>query len=143
MELFGIGPMEFIFILIIILLVVGPKDIEKFARNFGKLLNRIYKSPGYNMVRQASDELRNLPARLAKEAQLDELKNMDELQGLKSDLADIQDTGKTIRAPDKPFDAWVNDLAQPTQPPMPHNGNGNGTPPVSSNGQSDKTERDA
>ena len=40
MELFGIGPMEFIFILIIILLVIGPNDIQKFARNFGKFLNR-------------------------------------------------------------------------------------------------------
>jgi Sec-independent protein translocase protein TatA len=138
MELFGIGPMEFVFILIIILLVVGPKDIEKFARNFGKILNRVYKSPGYNMVRQASDELRNLPARLAKEAQLDELKDMDELKGLKSDL---QAANKTLRRSDKPFDAWVNDLTQPSPPPAPRNGNG--TPPVSSNGQSDKTERDA
>jgi len=130
MELFGIGPMEFVFILIIILLVVGPKDIEKFARGFGKFLNRLYKSPGYNMVRQASDELRNLPARLAKEAQLDELKNMDELKQIKSDL---QEANNTLRRSDKPFDAWVNDLTQPSQPPAP---------PVSSNGQSDKTERD-
>src|SRR5258708_30423068 len=140
MELFGIGPMEFVFILIIILLVVGPKDIEKFARNFGKILNRIYKSPGYNIVRQASDELRNLPARLAKEAQLDELKDMDELKQIKTDL---QEANQTIRRADKPFDAWVNDLTQPSPPPVPRNGNGNGTPPLSSNGQSDKGERDA
>jgi len=139
MELFGIGPMEFVFILIIILLVVGPKDIEKFARGFGRFLNRLYKSPGYNMVRQASDELRNLPARLAKEAQLDELKNMDELKQIKSDL---QEANNTLRRSDKPFDAWVNDLTQPSQPPAPRSGNGNGSPPVSSNGQSDKTERD-
>jgi Sec-independent protein translocase protein TatA len=139
MEIFGIGPMEFVFILIIILLVVGPKDIEKFARNFGKMLNRIYKSPGYNFVRQASDELRNLPARLAREAQLDELKDMDELKQIKSDL---QDANKTLRSSaDKPFDAWVNDLTQPSPPPAARNGNG--TPPVSSNGQSGKTERDA
>ena len=137
MELFGIGPMELVFILIIILLVVGPKDIEKFARNFGKILNRVYKSPGYNIVRQASDELRNLPARLAREAQLDELKDMDELKQIKSDL---QDANNALRS-DKPFDAWVNDLTQPSPPPA-HSGNGNGTPPVSSNGQSDKTERD-
>ena len=136
MELFGIGPMEFVFILIIILLVVGPKDIEKFARNFGRILNRIYKSPGYNIVRQASDELRNLPARLAKEAQLDELQNMDDLKQIKTDL---QEANNTIRRGDKPFDAWVNDLTQPSSPPAPRNG----TPPVSTNGQSDKSERDA
>jgi len=135
MELFGIGPMEFVFILIIILLVVGPKDIEKFARNFGRMLNRIYKSPGYNIVRQASEELRNLPARLAKEAQLDELKDMDELKQIKTDL---QQANQTIRRADKPFDAWISDLSQPSAPPAPRNGNG--APPVSSNGQSDQGE---
>ena len=137
MEIFGIGPMELIFILIIILLVVGPNDIQKFARNFGKLLNRLYRSPGYNMVRQASDELRNLPARLAREAQLDELKNMDEFKQIKSDL---QDASNSLRRTDKPFDAWVTDMTQPTQSPdAPRNG----TPPASSNGQADKQERDA
>jgi Sec-independent protein translocase protein TatA len=137
MEIFGIGPMELIFILIIILLVVGPNDIQKFARNFGKLLNRIYRSPSYNMVRQASDELRNLPARLAREAQLDELKDMDEFKQIK---ADLQDASNSLRRTDKPFDAWVNDLTQPAQPPPAPR---NGTPPASSNGQTDKQERDA
>ena len=132
MELFGIGPMEFIFILIIILLVIGPNDIQKFARNFGKFLNRMYKSPGYNMVRQASDELRNLPARLAREAQLDELKNMDELQQIKTDL---QEASSSLKRTDKPFDAWINDLTTPSAPPAP--------PAASSNGSADKQERDA
>ena len=137
MELFGIGPMEFIFILIIILLVIGPNDISKFARNFGKFLNRLYKSPGYNMVRQASDELRNLPARLAREAQLDELKNMDEIKQIKSDL---QDASSSLKRTDKPFDAWINDLATPSQPPAPPR---NGAPPAAPNGTADKQERDA
>ena len=137
MELFGIGPMEFIFILIIILLVIGPNDISKFARNFGKFLNRLYKSPGYNMVRQASDELRNLPARLAREAQLDELKNMDEIKQIKSDL---QEASSSLKRTDKPFDAWINDLATPSQPPAPPR---NGAPPAAPNGTADKQERDA
>src|SRR5260221_6473073 len=137
MELFGIGPMEFIFILIIILLVIGPNDIQKFARNFGKFLNRLYKSPGYNMVRQASDELRNLPARLAREAQLEDLKNMDELKQIKSDL---EEAGSSLKRTDKPFDAWINDLTQPSAPPQPPTPPRNGTPP---NGTADKQERDA
>jgi Sec-independent protein translocase protein TatA len=40
MENFGIGPLEIVFIFLIVLLAVGPKDIEKFVRNFGKRLNR-------------------------------------------------------------------------------------------------------
>jgi Sec-independent protein translocase protein TatA len=139
MELFGIGPMELVFIFIIILLVLGPNDIQKAARNFGKLLNRLYRSPGYNMVRQASDELRNLPARLAREAQLDELKNLDDLKDIKNEL---QQASNAIRPVDQPktFDAWVNDLTQPAQTPPPPR---NGTPPAPSNGQVDKQERDA
>jgi len=140
MELFGIGPMEFIFILIIILLVVGPNDIQKFARNFGKFLNRMYKSPGYNMVRQASDELRNLPARLAREAQLEDLKNMDELKQIKSDLEEAGNSLKRSTSTDKPFDAWINDLATPAAPTQPATPPRNGTPP---NGTADKQERDA
>jgi Sec-independent protein translocase protein TatA len=137
MELFGIGPMELFFIFIIIILVVGPKDIQKAARTFGRLLNRLYRSPGYNMVRQASDELRNLPARLAREAQLDDLKDLSDINGIKKEL---QDTSNSIRRMDKPFDAWVNDLSQPAKPPQPPP---NGAPPSPPNGQVDKRERDA
>ena len=118
MELFGIGPLELIFIFIIILLVLGPKDIEKTARNAGRLINRVNRSPNYQVVRRASEELRNLPARLAREAQLDELKDLANLDQVK---AELKNTANTIGRLDQPLDAWLKDLGQsgptPAAPP--------------------------
>lgn len=122
MELFGIGPLELLFIFIIILLVIGPKDIEKTSRNLGKMINRVNRSPNFQVVRKASEELRGLPARLAREAQLDELKELTDLSDVKKEL---QETANTIGSLNKPFDAWTKDLqtgeqaastARPTPP---------------------------
>jgi Sec-independent protein translocase protein TatA len=107
MELFGIGPLELMFIFIIILLVIGPKDIEKTSRNLGKMINRVNRSPNFQVVRRASEELRNLPARLAREAQLDELKELTDLSDVKKEL---QETANTIGNLNKPFDAWTKEL---------------------------------
>ena len=108
MELFGIGPLELLFIFIIILLVIGPKDIEKTSRNLGKMINRVNRSPNFQVVRRASEELRNLPARLAREAQLDELKELTDLSDVKKEL---QETANTIGNLNRPFDAWTKELA--------------------------------
>jgi Sec-independent protein translocase protein TatA len=112
MDLFGIGIGELLFILIIILLVAGPKDIAKTARNLGRGLNRIYKSPNYQIIRKASQEIRNLPARLAREAHLEEL---DELKAAKKDLEAAANAIGQEAA--KPFQAWVEDMSPPKAAP--------------------------
>jgi sec-independent protein translocase protein TatB len=114
MELFGIGPMELMFIFIIILLVIGPKDIEKTSRNLGKMINKVNRSPNFQVVRRASEELRNLPARLAREAQLDELKELTDLSDVKKEL---QETANTIGNLNKPFEAWTKELKAGETPP--------------------------
>jgi sec-independent protein translocase protein TatB len=114
MELFGIGPLELLFIFIIILLVIGPKDIEKTSRNLGKMINKVNRSPNFQVVRRASEELRNLPARLAREAQLDELKELTDLSDVKKEL---QETANTIGNLNRPFDAWTKELKPGETPP--------------------------
>jgi Sec-independent protein translocase protein TatA len=104
MDILGIGLQELFFILVIILLVARPKDIAGTARNIGRALNRLYKSPNYQVVRRASQEIRNLPARLAREAQL------EELEELKLAQRDLQETAKTIGESAKPFQAWVEEV---------------------------------
>jgi sec-independent protein translocase protein TatB len=113
MEVLGVGPLELIFILIIILLVAGPKDIANTARNLGKGLNRLYKSPNYQVIRRASQEIRNLPARLAREAQL------EELEELKVAQKELQDAAQSIGDSTKPFQAWVADVSGSTPNPPP------------------------
>lgn len=89
MEILGIGPAEALLIMIVALLVFGPKDLGKAARSAGKLLNRLYRSEAWKNVSEASRNLRTLPNRLAREAALEELDEMREtLTEAKQELRD-------------------------------------------------------
>jgi len=79
MELLGIGPLELAFIILIAVIVIGPRDIGKFARGAGRFLNRLYHSEEWKALNQASRNLRTLPNRLAREAALDELEENAEV----------------------------------------------------------------
>ena len=73
MDILGIGPLELIVILIIILIVMGPKDIVKSSRTVGKILRSVMTHPTFRLVQDTSREIRNLPYRLAREAGVDDL----------------------------------------------------------------------
>lgn len=73
MDVLGIGPLELVFIMVIALIVLGPRDIARFARSAGRALNRIYRSEAWGAINKASREFRDLPNRLAREAALDDL----------------------------------------------------------------------
>lgn len=76
MNIFGIGVLEIVFILIIALIFIGPKDIGKYARSAGRFLNRFYRSDAWRLMRDTSRNLRSLPNRLAREAALEELEEI-------------------------------------------------------------------
>ncbi len=73
MEILGVGPLEALFVLLIALVVVGPRDLGKAARSAGRMLNRLYRSDAWRQISEASRNLRSLPNRLAREAALEEL----------------------------------------------------------------------
>jgi hypothetical protein len=73
MDILGIGPLELLFILIILLVVMGPKDIVRSSKVVGKFLRQVMTSPTFKLVQDTSREIRNLPYRLAREAGIDEL----------------------------------------------------------------------
>jgi sec-independent protein translocase protein TatB len=107
MEFLGIGPLELLFIVVIILLIVGPKDVARVSRTIGHALNQLYRSDSYKLIQKASAELRNLPQELMKEANLEELQKMTEIPELKEDFS--------LHPPGKPADeqslkAWVEEL---------------------------------
>jgi len=68
MEIFGIGTSELVFIVIIALIVLGPKDMQKAGRTIGKFLRDIVTSDAWKMFQQTSRELRTLPNRLMRDA---------------------------------------------------------------------------
>ncbi len=68
MEILGIGMPELVFIFIIALLVMGPKDMQAAGKTIGKWLRSIITSDGWKIFQQTSRELRTLPNRLMREA---------------------------------------------------------------------------
>src|SRR5258706_3135319 len=71
MEILGIGPSELIFIIVIALIVLGPKDMQKAGKSIGQYLNKLVRSDGWKAFQQTSRELRNLPTNLMREANID------------------------------------------------------------------------
>jgi len=115
MEFLGIGLPELVFILVIILLVVGPKDLQRTTRELGRWLNRLNQSGNFKVLQRASEELRNLPQRLVEEAQL------EELEELKKTAEDLKNLGQEVsmRPPSHdPYRGWKEPSPQPnpTQP---------------------------
>lgn len=68
MEILGIGPSELIFVVIIALIVLGPKDMQKAGRTIGKWMRDIVTSDGWKVFQQTSNELRKLPSQMMRDA---------------------------------------------------------------------------
>lgn len=103
MDIFGIGALEILFVLVIALLVLGPQELVKTGKTIGRFLRKLVMSDSWQTIQQASREMRNLPNRLMREAGIDEMekefkdldpKEMKELKELK-DLK-IEDPTKEI-----------------------------------------------
>ena len=71
MEILGIGAQELIFIVIIALIVLGPRDMQKAGKTIGRWLNQLVNSDTWKIFQQTSGELRNLPRNLMKEANME------------------------------------------------------------------------
>jgi len=81
MEILGIGWQELIFIVIIALIVLGPKDMEKAGRSLGRWLNQLVKSDGWKVFQRTSSELRNIPRNLMREANMEMREVENEIRG--------------------------------------------------------------
>jgi Sec-independent protein translocase protein TatA len=79
MNIFGIGPLEIIFVLIIGILVLGPEGMIEAGRKLGKFMRSIIHSPWWKNIRQGVTEIQHLPQRLIREAELEELNELRDL----------------------------------------------------------------
>lgn len=68
MEILGVGMSELVFIVIIALIVLGPKDMQKAGKTIGKWMRSIVTSDGWKIFQQTSRELRTLPTKLMRDA---------------------------------------------------------------------------
>lgn len=116
MDIFGIGPTELVFIILIALIVLGPKDMEKTARTIGRWLRNLTTSDSWRAFRDTSREIRNLPNRLMREANLEDLeKDMNKIG------KDVDKVGKEVQeaADIKGFGTWAGRTQTKPKAPQP------------------------
>lgn len=104
MNIFGLGPLEILLILVVALILFGPKDIQKAGKTIGTMLNKLVRSGGWRAVTQTSRELKNLPNRLMRESGLDEIqaKTKKDLSDAAKGLDQARFDVGTIQPPLKP-----------------------------------------
>jgi len=76
MEILGIGASELVFIILIAIIILGPKDMQRAGRTIGRWLNQLVHSDSWKVFQRTSTELRNLPRSLMRDANM-ELQEMD------------------------------------------------------------------
>jgi hypothetical protein len=111
MDILGIGPLELFFILLIALIVLGPKDMVKAGRTLGKFMRSVVTSPNWHMLQQASREIRGLPNRLIREAGIEEFQK---------DLSNSSSISRTLGFDEieKDIGSIQSDMSDWTTPPQ-------------------------
>lgn len=71
MEILGIGASELIFILLIAIIILGPKDMQKAGKTLGRWLNQLRQSDGWKVFQDTSREIRNIPNKLMRDANME------------------------------------------------------------------------
>lgn len=72
MNFLNLGIGEILFIIIIALIIFGPGNLVKTARDAGTFIRKVAKSPYWQEVWATKRELTELPKLISKEAHLDE-----------------------------------------------------------------------
>ena len=131
MDFFGVGPLEILLVLVIALIVMGPKDMAKAGRTIGSFLRRIVTSPTWSTIQDASREIRYLPNKLMREAGLEELrKQLPDTQTIAKDLgyAELHKEARTISSQ---LSAWTTPPQKAVET-TPSGSSSEGTPAESS-----------
>jgi sec-independent protein translocase protein TatB len=79
MEILGIGPLELLFIVLLALLILGPKDLVRIGKSLGQWLYRLVRSDFWKTARDATEKVRSLPNELMREAGIEEMKRSMDL----------------------------------------------------------------
>jgi Sec-independent protein translocase protein TatA len=84
MEILGVGVPEIAFIILIALILLGPKDMVAAGRTIGRFLRKFLTSPTWQAMRRTGEELQQLPTKLVREAGLEDLQK--EVQGVANQI---------------------------------------------------------
>ncbi len=83
--IFGIGIPELLLVFVLALILLGPKDMVATARKIGVWVNRLVRSPLWREIINASQQIRDIPTQIVREA------------GLEESIKEIKDTTQQVR----------------------------------------------
>jgi Sec-independent protein translocase protein TatA len=114
MEILGIGAPERIFILILAIIVLCPRDMQKAGRTIGRWLNQMIRSDSWKVFQRTSAELRNLPRNLMREANMEVAEMERDLRNAIDPRIDPTSAPKANLPPSKEVNS------KPDGPPAPN-----------------------
>ena len=135
MEILGIGAPELVFVIIIALIILGPKDMQKAGKTIGRWLNQLVQSDGWKAFQQTSREIRNLPNNLMREANMELAETEREVR--KATDFRIPPATPPGRVPPQPPEA--ENSIQPPSAPLPKT-QANSRPGAAAGMEGDQTE---
>jgi len=100
MNILGVGPLEFVMILVIMLVVLGPRDMVATGQKIGKWIRKLITSPTWTSIMNTSREIREIPTKLVRDAGIDESiaelkKSAQEISQISQKIeGDLLETGK-------------------------------------------------
>ncbi|HSV85341.1 MAG TPA: hypothetical protein VLH85_02130 [Levilinea sp.] len=119
MQFLNIGIGEIIMVLLIMLIVLGPERMISSARQIGRFVSRMTKSPMWATLMSTSREIRELPTRIVREAGMEEtLKEIQQQTGGVTDLAKIQlaQAVEEVNAADQELQSASKEIARQSHP---------------------------
>lgn len=110
MQVFGIGALELVSILLIVFIVMGPGDMVKMGGTLGRALRNFRNSDLWGSFNDATQQLRELPRNLMREA------GMEEVDALRQELKGEFDEQKgQLDELNRQFRAWTRDPVAQSQ----------------------------
>lgn len=102
MEIFNIGVPEFIFILLLAFIVLGPKKAVELAGDVGRWVKDFVKSPFWREIVNTSKDIKDIPKKLMDDAEVQ--RTIDEINRTTREVREQfhQDGIGTILPPPSP-----------------------------------------
>ena len=118
MEIFGIGILEVILIVLIALIFLGPQDTVKAGRNLGRAVRRFFSSEEWRTLLQASKEIRTIPEKLLEETGLDHPEDIFPSEAEIRQEAGLDDLEKNMAEWNADLDTMKKTGEAPTEQPV-------------------------
>lgn len=98
MKLFNIGTQEITFLIILMLVFLGPGEMKRGAKSLGRIIRRITRSDTWRSILSFYNDVREYPQQLMDELEVEELQKdiQNEITQIKKNMD--QETDDSIRA---------------------------------------------